>query len=85
MRVLALIPASSPRGSGLQSRPARPNARTEPVQDPKEDGGSTLMLPGWFSLITHFTLWSDQFYNLVAKDLQLCSFYRFMGLHQLHR
>lgn len=45
----------------------------------------TVMLPGWFSLITHFTLWSDQFYNLVAKDLQLCSFYRFMGLHQLHR
>lgn len=43
---------------------------------------SILSLPGYFSLMTHFTLWSDLFYNSLTWILS-CA--RFICLHQLHR
>lgn len=50
-----------------------------------EDGRrwrSILSLTGYFALITHFTLWSDPFYNWLTRIL---SYARFICLHQLHR
>lgn len=43
---------------------------------------SILSLPGYFSVITHFTLWSDLFYNSLTRIL---SYAPFICLHQLHR
>lgn len=67
-------------------RPRPSNARpctvwSQPAWDPagwREAGGGaapSLSLPGYFSLITHFTLWSDPFYNWLTRILGCALFY----------